>query len=252
EGMTQALLRMADAVTTPGIALAMYARSVRGGASSSQVYVVPNGISEHFLKQYDGRYVREKLGYSEGDLVVGYVGSIEFWLDMKPLIEAVSEARKQGCSIRFMLIGGHLQTAYAEKVARWIEQEGIGNITDRLGFIHHEEVPRYIASMDIGAIPFDVRNPTAYYAAPNKLWEYLSQGVSVVSTPIPEVLAYKELANIVRSKKDYVTSFMETAKRKERNEDNIKRKAKIYVEKRTWSNSAEKIKKIIQKILHKK
>ncbi|MEM2187001.1 MAG: hypothetical protein QXT37_08490 [Thermofilaceae archaeon] len=160
---------MADAVTTPGIALAMYARSVRGGAGSSQVYIVPNGISEHFLKQYDGRYVREKLGYSEGDLVVGYVGSIEFWLDMKPLIEAVSEARKKGCGIRFMLIGGHLQTAYAEKVARWIEQEGIGNITDRLGFIHHEEVPRYIASMDIGAIPFDVKNPTAYYAAPNKL-----------------------------------------------------------------------------------
>jgi hypothetical protein len=48
-----------------------------------RVYIVPNSISEHLLRSYDGNRVREKLGYEEEDLVVSYVGSIEFWLDMR-------------------------------------------------------------------------------------------------------------------------------------------------------------------------
>jgi pyruvate-formate lyase-activating enzyme len=103
-----------------------------------------------------------------------------------------------------MLVGGRLQTAYAEDVMKWIEQKGIRRITDWVGFVKHERIPYYIAAMDVDTIPFDVKNPTAYYATPNKLWEYLSQGVDVVSTPIPEALAYKSLLHIVASEDGYV------------------------------------------------
>jgi hypothetical protein len=82
ESMTQALLRMADVVMVPGIAHATYARAVCGKVDP-RVYIVPNSISEHLLRSYDGNRVREKLGYEEEDLVVSYVGSIEFWLDMR-------------------------------------------------------------------------------------------------------------------------------------------------------------------------
>ena len=245
ESMTQALLRMADSVTVPGFALATYVRTVRGKKGSGQVYVVPNGISEYFLKTYDGSHVREKFGYSEEDLVVGYVGSIEFWLDMKTLIRALSKAYREGLKVKFLLIGGRLQTAYVENTMNWIKDEGIKHITDWIDFVEHDKVPEYIAAMDVGAIPFDVKNPTAYYAAPNKLWEYLSQGISVVSTPIPEVLSYSNLLNIAGSENEYVAVLKKI--KREKNARNCRRnKVEAYLKKRTWSSSAEKIRKIIR------
>jgi glycosyltransferase involved in cell wall biosynthesis len=245
EGMTQTLLKMADAVTVPGFALATYARTVRGKTGSRQVYVVPNGISEYFLKTYDGSHVREKFGYDEEDLVVGYVGSIEFWLDMKTLIRALSKAYREGFKVKFLLVGGRLQTAYVENTMNWIKDEGIEHITGWINFVEHEKVPEYVAAMDVGTIPFDVKNPTAYYAAPNKLWEYLSQGVNVVSTPIPEALLYSSLLNMAGSEDEYVAALKKV--KREENARNCRRnKVVIYLKRRTWSVSAEKIKKIIR------
>ncbi|MEM3694089.1 MAG: glycosyltransferase [Candidatus Bathyarchaeia archaeon] len=265
ETMTRALLRAADAVTAPGIALASYAIEARkeamagAGASTEaesesgtepgteHVYTVPNGISEHFLKPHDGKAVREALGYGAEDLVVGYVGSIEFWLDMRTLIKAVSIARRRKVNVKFMLIGGRLQTGYSELVEGWIRKEGIGDVTKRLGFIRHEEVPEYMAAMDIGTIPFDLRNATAYYAAPNKLWEYLSQGVRVASTPIPEVLAFRSLVQIAMDEDGYVEIFKEAEAEGKRGLKGFDpNRVKEYLANRTWSRSAEKFKEIIR------
>ncbi|MEM1831330.1 MAG: hypothetical protein QXJ97_07365, partial [Desulfurococcaceae archaeon] len=109
------------------------------------------------------------------------------------------------------------------------------------------KVPDYIAAMDIGVIPFDIRNPTAYYAAPNKLWEYLSQGVNVVSTPIPEALAYKHLVNIVWSEEDYVATIKNTRRRTGVEKDY--REIRQYMETRTWDKSAERFKEIINSLV---
>ena len=113
-----------------------------------------------------------------------------------------------------------------------------------------EEVPEHIAAMDLGAIPFDVENPTAYYAAPNKMWEYLSQGVDIVSTPIPEVMAHRDLVNIVRSKEDYIAVLKRKAKKREWGDHN--RSVVEYVKRRTWSSSAERTKWVIRKVLREK
>jgi len=100
--------------------------------------------------------------------------------------------------------------------------------------------------MDVGTIPFDVENPTAYYAAPNKLWEYLSQGVNVVSTPIPEVLAYSSLLKvaIARSEEEYVAALKKVNReRNARNHD--QNRVMTYLKRRSWSATAEKIREII-------
>ena len=249
EGMTQVLLRMADAVTVPGFALAMYARAARGRDGSGQVYVVPNGISEHFLKPHDGSRIREKFGYDGEDLVVGYVGSIEFWLDMKTLIRALSKAYRGGLRVRFMLVGGRLQTAYVKKTMEWIKREGIERITDWVGFVEHEKVPEYVAAMDVGTIPFNVKNPTAYYAAPNKLWEYLSQEVNVVSTPIPEALAYVSLLNIAGGEDEY-TAILKRIEREKNVRNCSRNEVEAYLKRRTWSASAEKIREIIYGLVY--
>gem|GEM_PF-221787 len=202
EGMTRYLMRSADAVTAPGVALAGYARA----AGARRVEVIPNGISEHFLSLHDGRGLRAELGL-DGTTVIGYVGSVEFWLDMEPLLKGVSAALRRGANVRLLIIGRHLQTGYPAKVRGWIDSYGIGGATTWLDFVPHAEVPRYISIMDMATIPFDVSNPTAYYAAPNKMWEYLSQKKPVLATPIPETVAARRYLELTRTAEDYARAL---------------------------------------------
>jgi len=245
DGITRLLVKSSDAVTVPGVALAMYARQ----AGARRVELIPNGVSEHFLVRHDGSAVRRRLGFGKDEVVVGYVGSVEFWLDMKPLIEAVSAARRE-LSVRLLIIGRHLQSKYAKKVEGWIESYGASDITTWLDFIPHEEVPAYIASMDVGTIPFDVANSTAFYAAPNKLWEYLSQGVTVAATPIPEVLAHRRYVTVVRSARDYVHAIRYARDRKAA--DARHAEVERTIRERVWSRSAEKMKSLISRIVIQK
>jgi len=241
ETMTRYLIRNADVVTVPGVALAMYAKDI----GAKRVYILPNGISEHFLKRYDGEKIRRKLGYDDNDMIVGYVGSIEFWLDMKTLIKAVSIAKMNRLPIKLLLIGRHLQTDYSLKVKRWLEEYDVKDIATWLDFVSHEEVPEYIAAIDVATIPFDTENPTAYYAAPNKLWEYLSQGASVASTPIPEALAYRFIRKlfIVKTSEEYVKVFEKIFKSKDKFLDPY---IEQILQKRLWKHSADMLREIFR------
>ena len=230
EIITQHLIHMADIVTVPGIALALYAKKI----GAKRVKIIPNGISKHFLKKYDGKEIREKLDYDEKDIVIGYIGSIEFWLDMKTLIKAIAKIYKK-IPIKFLLIGKHLQTNYSHKVKNWIEYYDIEKITTWLDFIPHQQVPKYIAAMDIGTIPFDTRNPTAYYAAPNKLWEYLSQEIMIISTPIPEILLYRKYIIIAKNNTDYINILIKVQKDRAKNPT---LKTRDIIVNRTWDRSA--------------
>jgi len=244
EGITQYLIKKADLVTVPGIALAMYAQ--RTGAKN--VEIIPNGISEHFLSKYDGNGVRKRLGFRSEDIVIGYIGSIEFWLDMEPLIKAVSEVNRKISGVKLLIIGKHLQTKYTQKVKNWIRKYEIEGIVLWLDFVPHENVPQYIASMDIGTIPFDITNSTAYYAAPNKLWEYLSQEIVVTATPIPEVLKYKNYVIPVEKSEDYINAIQNFRYYKKDLE--IKRaEIKQLIQTRTWNRSAEKMRTVVKKIV---
>lgn len=241
EGITRLLVRSADTVTVPGVALATYARK----AGARCVEIVPNGVSEHFLVEHDGDPVRRRLGFSRNDIVVGYVGSVEFWLDMEPLIESIAIARRES-SVKLLIVGRHLQTGYARKVEEWIREYGVQDITTWIDFIPHEEVPKYVASIDVGIIPFKVSNPIAFYAAPNKMWEYLSQGVVVASTPIPEALAHRNLVTITRSVEDYVSTIKNVEVLRE-NLKRLKPEVKRLINTRTWSRSTEKMKNILKR-----
>jgi len=228
------MVRRATVVTVASHALGEYAK--RAGAH--HIVCVPNGIAECFLKLHDGNTLREKLGYNREDLVAGYVGSLEFWLNMRNLIDGVALARKMGLSVKLLIIGSRLYTNYWEKVVQWVKQKNIEKHTKFLGFVPHEVVPEYIAGLDVGTIPFDVLNSTAYYAAPNKMWEYLSQKKPVLSTPIPEALNNSDCVLTALTPDDYAHKLLLVAKRK----TEVYQKVETGYEKalnKTWKNSAK-------------
>ena len=203
------MMRRAVAVTAASHALVEYAR----GVGAHVALRVPNGISEHFLKLSDGNALREKLGFGLEHVVVGYVGSVEFWLDMRSLVEGLALLRKRDVDAKLLIVGRRLHTDYSERVMGWIRRKDLERDTVWLDFVPHDVVPEYMAALDVGTIPFDVCDPTAYYSAPNKMWEYLSQLKPVVSTGIPEALCNRDCALIVSTPQDYAEALGFVAER---------------------------------------
>jgi glycosyltransferase involved in cell wall biosynthesis len=239
--MLRYIIKRATIVTAASNALVDYAK-VAGARNAVQV---PNGISESFLKRHDGRSLREKNGLNQNDFVVGYIGSLEFWLDMKNLIKGVSLVSRQGLPVKLLLIGKGLHTEYPKKVSSWVRSEGLEKQTIWLDdFIPYEQVPSYISMFNVGTIPFDVSNPTAYYAAPNKMWEYLSQMTPVISSPIPDALINHDCLLLSSTSQDYANAISLIAQKRSEVLFKVKNgynKALVN----TWGNSQESFAKLI-------
>ena len=227
------MIRRASLVTVASHALAGYAKN----AGACKVALVPNGISENFFTLADGGKIRKKLGFADEDLIIGYVGSIEFWLDMKCLIDAIARVKKK-LPAKLLIIGKQLQTNYSRMVSQWINRAGIEEQTTWLDFVPHQQVPEYMAGLSIGAIPFDINNPTAFYAAPNKMWEYLSQSRPVIATPIPEIVRDSEAVFLASNPDEWVSSIELITREPEitTRKTEIGRKKALT---RTWDKSAE-------------
>jgi glycosyltransferase involved in cell wall biosynthesis len=236
DAMLHLILRRATVVTAASHALANYAEK----AGATNVVYLPNGISEGFRHLHNGDDIRNKLGFEQNDTVVGYIGSIEFWLDMESLIKGLAMAKSHGLPVKFLLIGRGLHTRYQKFVGTWIKRHGLEKHTVWQDFIPHEKVPDYISAMDVGTIPFDIDNPTAYYAAPNKLWEYLSQLKTIIATPIPEILHNRKYVILALSPQDYAKSLLNLM---ENDEEVVKKIAegRDKAMKMTWQKSANSL-----------
>lgn len=231
--MLRYMMRRSSMVTVASEALADYARL----SGVEAVVCVPNGVGECFLSVCDGGALRERLGFQRSDLVVGYIGSMEFWLEMEPLIKSIALARQRGLAAKLLLVGSRLHTDFSVRVEQLIERENIQDYVKWLDFVPYEQVPMYMAGLDVGVIPFDVLNPTAYYAAPNKLWEYLSQMKPVIATPIPEVMKNADCVLRASTEEDYARQMLAVAD----NDPEVSRKTEIGYKRAlnmTWDNSA--------------
>jgi len=242
DAMLRYMLRHATAVTTASHALAQYAMAIGG----QRVVCIPNGISECFFQLHDGVKMRGMLGFDQHDIVVGYIGSVEFWLDMRNFIKGIALTRKHGLPLKLLLVGKELHTDYPKKVKAMLETD-IPGVTKWLDFVDHERLPEYVAALDIGAMPFNVHDPTAYYAAPNKLWEYLSQRIPVISTPIPDAIFNKDVLYLARTPIDYANSIERIVSGDPELEGKMERGRKQALE-RSWSNSSKLLSELITEI----
>jgi glycosyltransferase involved in cell wall biosynthesis len=108
--------------------------------------------------------------------VIGFYGTLQDWVDLD-LIAFLAERHPEWS---IALIGQALSDT--SKVARF------SNV-HLLGRKPHAELPSYCKGFDVGIIPY-VISERMKYVNPIKLREYLSAGLPVVSTAVPEVAYY--------------------------------------------------------------
>ena len=146
----------------------------RAARYSDRVHLFPFGVN---LERFDA--VRRGNDQAPQDLaplkrpVVGYVGGLHQWVD-QPLLAAVAERLPE---MSFALVGP-VQTDVSALERR-------SNVT-LFGQRPHPELPKYVKQFDVGIVPYLLTEYTAN-VYPTKLNEYLSMGIPVVATDLPEI-----------------------------------------------------------------
>lgn len=124
--------------------------------------------------------------------IVGFFGLIESWIDLG-LLAHLAAARPDWSIV---LIG-----KAAVDVSGLREHSNI----HLLGRRPYADLPRYAKAFDVGICPF-VLNELTESVNPIKLREYLSTGLPVVSTDIPEAAAFSRWVRLVRNKDEFVAA----------------------------------------------
>jgi glycosyltransferase involved in cell wall biosynthesis len=173
---------LAEADVVASVARALH---VRARVRRSDAVYLPNGVDEaHFdttaaVDPDDPTVARLR---AEGKPIAGYYGALARWFDYA-LLATIARRRPDW---NFLLIGpdydGSLRRAEAlacPNVA-WI------------GPRPYARLPAYLRVFDVATIPFRL-DAITMATSPLKLYEYFAGGRPVVTTPLPECLAHREV-----------------------------------------------------------
>ena len=124
--------------------------------------------------------------------VLGFFGLVQDWID----IDLVGWLAEQRPDWTFVMIG-----KVAVDHSRWARTPNI----KWLGRKPYEELPRYCKAFDVGLVPFRI-NELTRNVNPIKLREYLSAGVPVVSTALPECAAYPDWCAVADTREQFLAA----------------------------------------------
>jgi len=165
----------AEAVQKADIVTAT-ARSIADRASAigkKDIHLLPNGCDyDHFQSAQTKQYIEGKP-FNLGKPIIGYIGAIAPWLDMK-LVNTMARCLP---NYEFVFIGPLLNQNWA------------AFLNSNMHYLHHKdysELPRYLSNFSYCLIPFKITEMTKG-VNPVKFWEYLASGIPILSTPLPEV-----------------------------------------------------------------
>lgn len=166
---------------------------------------------------------------------IGFYGTLQTWVDFE-LIAHVARARP---AWQIVLLGQQLADVSAVR--------GLPNV-HLLGQKRHDELPAYCRGFDVGLIPYRIDERMAF-VNPLKLREYLSAGLPVVSTAVPEVMRYPELCEIATTPDAMVTAI-ERALEKGSPEARRARSAAMVNE--TWAARVDQVSRTVEEIAQRK
>ncbi|HEU4615856.1 MAG TPA: glycosyltransferase [Kofleriaceae bacterium] len=187
--MERRLLERVDATFTTSLAL----RDKKSRHCAS-TFLAPHGVDyRKFARALDDELqVPADLAALPGP-VIGFFGTLRPFLDYE-LMAYVAKARPDWS---FALIG--------QKMCDIGALASLPNV-HLLGQKSHDELPAYCKGFDVGLIPYRIDDEVKFIN-PLKLREYLSAGLPVVSTNMPEVQPYAHLCHIADTGDEMVAAI---------------------------------------------
>ncbi len=161
--------------------------------------------------------------------IFGFYGLIQHWVD----VATVAEVARRRPEWSFVMIGETLKDISPHRDVRNLHF---------LGRRPYASLPGYTKAFDVGLIPFE-RTELTRNVNPIKLREYLSAGLPVVSTPLPEVVLYKEYVYLAEGVDEF-----EAACRQALQEDSPARRAarQQAMTRETWAAKVEQLSALVE------
>jgi glycosyltransferase involved in cell wall biosynthesis len=167
----------ADLVVTLGEA--MREEIVQRGVPADNVIIVPNGVSEEFLRPLpDGTALRASLGIRPGEHVVGLVSSLVAHEGIGTLLEAVKILGDRGVKARALIVGDGPERTALQRQATALGLDAIFT-----GRVPSARVRDYHAVLDVFVVP---RTPdrVCQLVTPLKPVEAMASGLPVVTSAV--------------------------------------------------------------------
>lgn len=178
----RALIREAAAVITVSESIADWLVAKYGIARPVVVLNVPAESSPH---ETDGDTVRKRLGLSDADELVVYVGSMNVDRGLAACVEALRFAP----GVHFAVIGAREATIES---GLW-ELARLRSVAERFHVVDpvpSREVVRFIRDADGSVVPIPKVCLSFQYCMPNKLFESVLAGLPVAFTRLKEMRAF--------------------------------------------------------------
>lgn len=143
-----------------------------------RVHVVPNGVDP--ARFHPG--VRPALSCSPDVFRVGFVGSLKPWHGLDVLVHAFASLYSQDSGTRLVIVGDGPER---NSMGAHLTAHGLLDATDSPGQVAPEEVPAWLACMDVAVAPYPDLN--GCYFSPLKVFEYMAAGLPVVASRIGQL-----------------------------------------------------------------
>jgi glycosyltransferase involved in cell wall biosynthesis len=162
-------------------------------ARNPEAYLASHGVDHaHFAKALSGNLEAHPEVANLPRPILGFFGLLQHWID-QDLLLYLAECHPEWSIV---LIG-----AATTDISRLKARTNIHHIDRR----PYADLPRYCKAFSVGLIPFAL-NELTVHVNPIKLREYLSAGLPVVSTALPEVMFYKDVCRVARTKEEFVAA----------------------------------------------
>lgn len=154
----------------------------RSGVDHQRIQVLPNGVDPKLFRgDSSGRALRQSMNL-DGHFTVGFVGTFRPWHGVDLLLTTFQNLHRIDPKTHLLLIGeGPLRSRLEDQV----RTAGLEKAVTFAGRIAHQDVPMYLAAMDVAVAPYPALDE--FYYSPLKLFEYMAAGRAVVASRVGQV-----------------------------------------------------------------
>lgn len=231
--ITRYNLRHARSVITVTEELAQFLK----GLGVKDVAVIPNGVDTQILKPIPADEAKRALGLK--GQVIGYVGSLEHWVDLETVVQALPRL-----DAMLLVVGPGLFTDYGDLIKKMAENLDVSDRIRFTGAVKYSELGRYISAMDIGLNPLKKMKKNEY-AAGGKVFNYLACGRPVLSSRMislerllgDEIYYYDDVDSLIQQVKQILSA------------GDHKAKYRSLAEKYDWRTLARKYEEVLRKAI---
>jgi len=222
-------LRVADASVAIGKKLRRHSQCY-----STIFHQIPNGV--------DGSRFREVKRQPGSVPTVGYVGVLEFFVDLESAIKSLQLVP----GVDLVVVGDGRER---ERLVAISNDLGLEDRIEFVGRVPYEEVPGWMASMDVCLLPF-LRNDLTEAALPLKIHEYAACRRPIISTALFEVVRmYGDLVVHAEGSGQIASGILEIL---ENRKATLKRTRRAYLRSTMtydWRRLADRYEKVFGRIL---